>query len=60
MNNAAEFLGVDGRCAPMTSKYMPGQPKTDETAEQYQDRIAPLIEDIAVGLEMYGDDFFDK
>lgn len=44
----------------MAPKYMPGQPGTDEAAEQYQDRISPLIEHIAIGLEMYGDDFFDE
>jgi hypothetical protein len=28
-------------------RYMPGQEETDETPEQYQKRIAPLIRDAA-------------
>ncbi len=43
----------------MNPQYMPGQPEADETAEQYQERIAPLIDSLAKGCEMHGDDFFD-
>ncbi len=43
----------------MNPKYMPGQPETDESAKQYQQRISPLIDCLAKGCEMYGDDFFE-
>ncbi len=44
----------------MNLKYMPGQPETNETADQYQERIAPLIGSVAEALELCGDDFFDR
>ena len=44
----------------MKAKYMPGQEPTEETAEQYQARIAPLVSEVAEIMETVGSEELDS
>lgn len=41
-------------------KFMPGQELGDESAEEYQERVTPLLRDAGLAAEIWGEDELEE